>query len=163
MDGAAMGGGERDHGVTPLETLKQMSGFEFLDAIREGRLPGPPIAETMDFALAEVEKGRVVFRGRPGPGHYNPLGSVHGGWFATLLDSCMACAVQSTLPKGSGYTTLEIKINLVKPITTETGPVEAEGKVVQVGRRVGVAEGRLTDRDGTLLGHGSTTCLIFPL
>ncbi len=148
-------------GVPPEETLKEMSGLEFLTAIRDGRLPAPPIAELLDFHLAELEKGRAVFRGTPGTRHYNPNGTVHGGWQATLLDSCMACAVQSTLPRGSGYTTLEFKINLVRPITAETGPVAAEGRVTLAGRRVGVAEGRLTEAGGKLLAQGTTTCLIF--
>jgi uncharacterized protein (TIGR00369 family) len=140
-----------------------MSGLEFLTAIKEGRLPAAPMAETLNFYLSEVDEGRVVFRGTPVFAHYNPIGSVHGGWAATLLDSCMACALQSTLPKGTGYTTLEFKVNLVRPITEETGPVEAEGKVVQAGRRVGVAEGWLRDGAGKLLATGSTTCIILPL
>jgi len=145
------------------ETLKVLGGLAFLEAIRDGRLPQAPMADTLDFALTEVEEGRVVFRGRPHPGHYNPFGLVHGGWFATLLDSCIACAVLSALPKGSGCTTLELKVNLVRAMTEDTGAVEAEGKVVQVGRQVGVAEGRLTDGKGRLLGHGTSTCLIIPV
>ena len=117
----------------------------------------------MGFLLTEVAEGRALFRGEPGFEHYNPIGSVHGGWAATLLDSCMGCAVQSTLPQGSGYTTLEFKINLVRGMTDKTGPVEAEGTIVQSGRRVGVAEGRITDGEGRLLAFGTTTCLIFPL
>ena len=152
-----------EFGVPPFDTLKAMSGLNFLSAIKDGELPAPPIAGTLDFALVEVEKGRAVFRGTPGRAHYHPLGSVHGGWFATLLDSCMGCAVHSTLPAGAGYTTLEFKINLVRAVTTETGPVEAEGKVLQAGRRVGVAEGSLRDQRGKLLAHGSTTCLIMSL
>ncbi len=163
MSTGDVGAAERDTGLAPLETLEQMSGLEFLSAIRDGRLPAAPIAHTLDFELSEVEHGRALFCGTPGFAHYNPIGSVHGGWYATLLDSCMACAVQSTLPKGSGYTTLEFKINLVRAITGDTGPVDAEGKVVQAGRRIGVAEGRLTDGAGKLLAHGTTTCLIFPL
>ena len=153
----------RAYGVTPPERLKEMSGLDFLAAIAAGELPMPPISGTLDFRLCEVAPGRAVFRGTPATAFYNPLGSVHGGWYATLLDSCMACAVQSTLPKGSGYTTLEFKINLLRAITAETGPVEAVGTVVQAGRRIGVAEGRLSDGDGKLLAHGSTTCLIFEL
>ena len=150
-------------GVPSFETLKAMSGLDFLSAIKDGELPAPPIAGTLDFALVEVEKGRAVFRGIPSQAHYNPLGSVHGGWFATLLDSCMGCAVHSTLPAGTGYTTLEFKTNLVRAITDQTGPVEAEGKVIQTGRRVGVAEGNLRNAAGKLLAHGSTTCLIMSL
>ncbi len=159
----AAAGGARTYGVTPLETMKAMSGLDFLRAILEGRLPAPPIAEAMNFGFREVEHGRVVFTGTPDFSHYNPIGSVHGGWFGTLLDSCMGCAVQSTLPEGTGYTTLEYKINLIRAVTRDTGPVTAEGRVIQAGRRVGVAEGRLTDGAGRLLAHGSTTCMIFPL
>lgn len=154
---------EKTYGVTPLDVVKEMSGLEFLTAIRDGRLPAAPISRALDFELTEVEQGRVVFRGRPNAAHYNPLGSVHGGWFATLLDSCMACAIQTTLPKGTGYTTLEFKVNTIRAITEETGPVEAVGTLVQAGRRIGVSEGRLIDGAGKVLAHGSTTCLIFPL
>ena len=154
---------DREFGVASLETLKSMSGLEFLQALIERRLPAPPITRTLGFVLTEVTEGRALFRGEPGFEHYNPIGSVHGGWAATLLDSCMGCAVQSTLPQGSGYTTLEFKINLVRGMTDKTGPVEAEGTIVQSGRRVGVAEGRITDADGRLLAFGTTTCLIFPL
>lgn len=154
---------ERDYGVAPLETLEQMSGLEFLGAIVEGRLPAPPITRTLDFQLTAVAEGRAVFQGRPGFAHYNPFGSVHGGWAATLLDSCMSRAVQATLPKGFGYTTLEFKISLARAITEKTGPVEAEGTVVRAGQRVGLAEGRLVDGDGRLLATGSATCLIFAL
>ena len=154
---------DREFGVAPPETLKAMSGLEFLQALTAGRLPAPPMTRTLGFALTEVSEGRALFRGQPSFEHYNPIGSVHGGWAATLLDSCMGCAVQSTLPQGSGYTTLEFKVNLVRAMTDKTGPVEAEGTVVQSGRRVGVAEGRLTDGDGRLLAFGTTTCLIFPL
>ncbi len=153
----------QDYGLAPAGTRKEMSGLEFLSAIRDQRLPAPPIAGTLDFALVEVDEGRALFRGTPGFAHYNPFGTVHGGWTATLLDSCMACAVQATLPAGSACTTLEFKINIVRAITGDTGPVEAEGKVVQAGRRIGVAEGRLTDGAGRLLAHGTTTCLIYPL
>ncbi|MCG8358201.1 MAG: PaaI family thioesterase [Kiloniellales bacterium] len=151
------------YGVPPAETLKSMSGLAFLSAIRDGALPQPPICQALDFALVEVEEGRAVFRGRPSEALYNPIGSVHGGWPATLLDSCMACAVHSGLPQGVGYTTLEFKINLVRAITEASGPVEAEGTVIQSGRRIGVAEGRLRDGAGKLLASGTTTCLIFPL
>ena len=127
---------DREFGVAPLETLKSMSGLEFLQALIDRRLPAPPITRTLGFLLTEVAEGRALFRGQPTFEHYNPIGSVHGGWAATLLDSCMGCAVQ---------------------------PVEAEGTIVQSGRRVGVAEGRITDGEGRLLAFGTTTCLIFPL
>lgn len=154
---------EREFGVASPETLKAMSGLEFLTALAKGDLPAPPITRTLGFTLAEVSEGRALFRGKPIFDYYNPIGSVHGGWAATLLDSCMACAVQTTLPAGSGYTTLEIKVNFVRSITEASGTVEAEGRVIQSGRRVGVSEGRLTDSKGRLLAHGTTTCLIFAL
>jgi uncharacterized protein (TIGR00369 family) len=150
-------------GVVDLATLASMSGLEFLQAIARGELPGPPIAKTLGFNLAEVEEGRAVFISEPGLHHYNPIGTVHAGFTATLLDSCMACAVHSTLPKGTGYTTMEFKISLLRPMTTETGPVRAEGTLLSRGRRAATAEGRLTDAQGKLLAHATTTCLIFAL
>lgn len=154
---------QRDFGVPPIETLRSMSGLDFLAAIAAGRLPSPPIAQTLDFRLLKVERGMALFEGRPGRAFYNPIGSVHGGYAATLLDSCMACAVHTTLPAGQGYTTLEIKVNLVRAITEATGPVRAEGRVIHAGRTTGTAEGRLTDAAGKLFAHGTTTCAIFAL
>jgi uncharacterized protein (TIGR00369 family) len=150
-------------GVATLEQLKAGSGMEFLQKIWDGELPSVPIGQLMGFVPIEGEPGRIVFQGTPGPQHYNPLGSVHGGYFCTLLDSAVGCAVQSMLPKGAGYTTLELKVNLIRALTDKTGPVRAEGKVIQVGGRVGIAEGRITDADGKLYAHATTTCLIFPL
>ncbi|MFZ4806962.1 MAG: PaaI family thioesterase [Hyphomicrobiaceae bacterium] len=152
-----------DYGLVPAETLKSMTGLELLDAIRRGELPAPPIMRTIDFDLVEVAAGRVVFEGRPALLHYNPIGTVHAGFAATLLDSAMGCAVHTTCEKGRGYTTLEFKINLVRAITDKTGPVRAEGQVVQSGRRVSTAEGRLLDGAGRLLAHASTTCLMLDL
>ena len=117
--------------------------------------------ELLDFRLCAVEAGRVAFEGRPAAGHYNPIGTVHGGWAATLLDSAMGCAVHSVLEAGVAYTTLEFKINLVRPITAATGPVRAEGTLVHRGRRTATSEARLTDAAGRLLAHGSCTCLLF--
>jgi uncharacterized protein (TIGR00369 family) len=153
----------RSIGVVPVETVRTMSGLEFLQGWRDGRFPSPPISGFLGGDLVEVAEGRVVFAGAPGPQHYNPLGSVHGGYAATLLDSCMGCAVHSTLPAGQGYTTLEIKVNMVRGLSADTGKVQAIGTVLSTGRRVGVAEGRLVDSSGRLLAHGSTTCLIFPI
>ena len=150
-------------GVATLEQLKETSGMDFLQRIWDGELPSAPIGHTMDFVPIEAEPGRMVFQGTPGPQHYNPIGSVHGGYFCTLLDSAVGCAIQTMLPKGMGYTTLEIKVNLIRALTTKTGPVRAEGKVIQVGGRVGIAEGRIVDAEGKLYAHASTTCLIFPL
>ena len=150
-------------GVSTVETIRSMSGLDFLRAIADGSLPHPPIADPLNFYLMEVTKGHAVFMGEPRHEFYNPIGSVHGGWASTLLDSCMACAVQSTLPVGQGYTTLELKVNLVRPITEKTGPIRAEGRSLYVGRRSGTAEGKITDAGGALLAHGTTTCMIFPL
>jgi uncharacterized protein (TIGR00369 family) len=141
-----------------------MNGLEFLRAIAAGEVPGAPIAELMGFEAVEAEEGRVVFAALPGPHHYNPIGAVHGGLAATLLDSAMGCAVHSTLPEGVGYTTLELKVNFTRPITSETGRILCEGTVVHRGGRVATAEGRvIAERTGKLLAHGSTTCLIFSL
>jgi uncharacterized protein (TIGR00369 family) len=152
---------KRNYGLVPPETAATMSGLELLKGLAEGRLPGAPIMELIGFHLTEVENGRAVFEGTPAFRHYNPLGTVHGGYAATLLDSCMGCAVHSTLPKGVGYITLEFKVSLVRPITADTGRVRAEGKVINGGRRVATAEGRLTDAAGRLLAHATTTCLVF--
>ena len=149
----------REPGVESTEMLASMSGCEFLQAIVRGEIPDPPITRTLDFYLLEAEAGRAVFLGEPQFAHYNPIGSVHGGWHATLLDSAMSCAVHTLVEPGFGYTTLEFKIQCVRPLTTKTGPVRAEGKVVAAGRRTATAEGRLVDADGRLYSHGTTTCL----
>jgi uncharacterized protein (TIGR00369 family) len=141
-----------------------VNGLDFLRAIAAGELPGAPIAELIGFEPVEAEEGRVVFAALPGPQHYNPIGSVHGGLAATLLDSAMGCAVHTTLAEGSGYTTLELKVNYIRPITTETGRVLCEGTVVHRGGRVATAEGRvIAEGTGKLLAHGTTTCLITSL
>jgi uncharacterized protein (TIGR00369 family) len=138
-----------------------MTGLEVLQAIAAGELPGAPIAELLGFQPVEAEEGRVVFEAEPGPHHYNPLGTVHGGLAATLLDSAMGCAVHSTLPAGVGYTTLELKVNFTRPITSETGRIRCEGTVVHRGGRVATGEGRVyAEEGGKLLAHGTTTCLI---
>jgi uncharacterized protein (TIGR00369 family) len=150
-------------GVPSIEILRSMGGLEFLGAIAAGRLPSPPITEVLRFRLVEVERGRAVFEGLPGKAFYNPIGSVHGGYAATLLDSCMGCAVHSTLPVGQGYATLEIKVNLVRAMTETTGRVRAEGRIIHAGRTTATAEGKLTDAAGKLYGHGTTTCAIFAI
>jgi uncharacterized protein (TIGR00369 family) len=138
-----------------------MSGLEFVRGLVDGTLPLNTIARTLGYDIAEAASGRVVVTAEPSEDHLNPAGTVHGGYSATLLDSCMGLALQSTLEKGFGQTTLEFKISLVRPITPETGPVKAEGIVLSRGRRVGTAEGRITDASGKLLAHGTTTCFIF--
>jgi uncharacterized protein (TIGR00369 family) len=148
-------------GVPPLDTMKGISGLDFLRGIVEGTLPAPPITETLGFTLAEIERGRVTFTYMPVFDHYNPLGSVHGGIAAALLDSVMGCCIHTTLEAGTGYTTLEIKINYVRAITQDTGPIRAEGRSLYVGRRSATAEGKIIDAKGTLLAHGTTTCLVF--
>ena len=150
----------RKVGVVPREQMQEMSGLDFLRAIAAGELPAPPIGELFEFDLLEVEKGRVVFAGTPDRRFYNPIGSVHGGYAATLLDSCMGCAVHSTLDPGIGYTTLEFKVQLVRPMSDQTGVVRAEGVVLHSGRRMATANGELRDSEGRLLAHGSTTCII---
>jgi uncharacterized protein (TIGR00369 family) len=138
-----------------------VTGLEVLRAIAAGELPGAPIAELLGFEPVEAEEGRMVFAAVPEERHYNPIGTVHGGLAATLLDSAMGCAVHSTLPAGVGYTTLELKVNFVRPITTETGRILCEGTVVHRGGRVATADGRVfAEADGALLAHGTTTCLI---
>ena len=138
------------------------SGLEYIAAIRDGEVPPPPIAALMGFRPVELEEGRCVFSATPAEYHYNPIGMVHGGFAATLLDSAMGCAVQTTLPAGMGYTTLEVKVNYARPITRDTGPVVAEATVVHRGRTVATAEGRLiAEQSGKLLAHGTTTCLVF--
>jgi uncharacterized protein (TIGR00369 family) len=143
-----------------LQARGEMTGREYLEAIRDGRLPSPPIASLLGFRLAEVDDGRAVFTCTPGEEHYNPIGVVHGGLAATLLDSAMGCAVASGLPRGAGYTTLELKVNLIRALTTDTGPVRAEGAIIHLGRTTATAEARLTDAQGRLLAHATTTCLI---
>jgi uncharacterized protein (TIGR00369 family) len=151
----------KTYGTVSPEQQKQMSGLEFVQGLASGALPLNTIAQTLGYDVAEAESGRVVITLVPTGAHLNPAGTVHGGLTATLLDSCMGLAVQSTLEKGIGQTTLEFKISLVRPITSETGEVRAEGKVLNCGRRIGTAEGWVVDGKGRLLAHGTTTCLIF--
>lgn len=148
-------------GTVALKEVLGQSGLEFLKGISSGRYPMPPMAAVIPVAPLEVEAGRIAFRAVPEERFYNPIGSVHGGYAATLLDTAMGCAVHSTLHPGEGYTSLEIKIAFHKPITKDTGEVRIEGRVLSRGARVGSAEGRLTDASGDLLASGTTTCLIF--
>ena len=151
----------KTYGTVSAERQKEMSGLEFVQGLVDGTLPLNMIARTLDYDVTEVVSGRVVVTAQPSDIHLNPAGTVHGGFAATLLDSCMGLAIQSTLEKGIGQTTLEFKISLVRPITPETGIIKAEGVVLNRGRRVGTAEGRITDGKDRLLAHGTTTCLIF--
>jgi uncharacterized protein (TIGR00369 family) len=151
----------RTYGTVSAEQQKEMTGLEFVQGLVDGTLPLNTIAKTLNYEITEVETGRVVVAAEPGDIHLNPAGTVHGGLAATMLDSCMGLAIQSTLEKGIGSTTLEFKISFVRPITPETGLIKAEGVVISRGRRVGTAEGRVMDSKGRLLVHGTTTCLIF--
>jgi uncharacterized protein (TIGR00369 family) len=150
-------------GVASPVDLRARSGVEFFEAIGRGQLPTPPISQTLDIWPVEWEPGRMVFQGNPGPAHYNPIGSVHGGWTAAMLDSAVGCAIHSMLPAGKGYTTLELKVNYIRAVTAQAGPLRAEGKVIHVGAQIATAEGRLQDAAGKLYAHATTTCLIFPL
>ncbi len=144
------------------EALKSMSGLALFQAMLAGEVPPPSIAETLDFRLVDADHGRAVFEGAPSIAVYNPLGTVHGGWAMTLLDSCVGCAVHTTLQPGERYTTLELKTNFVRPITAKTGAMRAEGAIIHRGRRTATAEGRLVDADGKLYAHATTTCMVFP-
>lgn len=152
----------KSYGTVSAEQKLGMSGLDFVQGLASGALPLNTIARTLGYDVTEAERGRVVVTLLPTDAHLNPAGTVHGGLTATLLDSCMGLAVQSTLDAGTSQTTLEFKISLLRPITPDTGPIRAEGHVLNCGRRVGTAEGRVTDAKGRLLAHGTTTCLIFP-
>jgi uncharacterized protein (TIGR00369 family) len=152
----------RTYGTVSPEQQKAMSGLDFVKGLVSGVLPLNTFAQTLGYDVVEAESGRVAITLDPTDAHLNPWGTVHGGLTATLLDSCMGLAIHSTLDKGIGSTTLEFKISLVRSITPDTGRIRAEGKVLNCGRRVGTAEGRVTDVNGRLLAHGTATCLIFP-
>ncbi|MCJ0762316.1 PaaI family thioesterase [Variovorax terrae] len=150
-------------GVATPAQLAGKTGLEMMQAMLRGELPYPPIARTLDFQLMEVGEGRALFQGTPGPAHLNPMGGVHGGWYATLLDSALGCAVHTLMPAGRGYTTAELGVNLVKAIGPKAPRVRAEGKVIHCGRQLATAEARLYGPDGTLYAHATTTCLVFDL
>jgi uncharacterized protein (TIGR00369 family) len=139
----------------------QMSGMEYLQAMIDGKLPRSPISHTLDFALTEIGEGRATFTAEPAEYHYNPIGSVHGGLAATLLDSALGCAIHTMMPAGVGYATLELHINFVRPLTAQTGRVYSHGEIIHVGRTVATAQGRVVDEAGKLYAHGTTTCMIF--
>jgi uncharacterized protein (TIGR00369 family) len=158
LDAVAAGAGSEPLSGAELAALP---GIAVFDAMFAGRLPAAPIAKTLDFLAIRVAPGMAIFQGQPLRHHYNPLGSVHGGWFATLLDSALGCAVHSQLPAGKAYTTLELKINIVRALTVDVPRVRAEGKVIHLGGQTATAEARLAGPDGRLYAHGTTTCLIF--
>ncbi|MGH8724210.1 MAG: PaaI family thioesterase [Burkholderiales bacterium] len=149
-----------DDPVQLAQAGRSMPGIEFLRAIRDGKLPHPPICALLNYRLVEVEPGHAVFEITAGEQHYNPIGVVHGGIAMTLLDSAMGCAVQTHMPAGGGYTTLEAKTNLVRAVTAATGKLRAIGKIVHLGKRVVTAEGRLEDPAGKLYAHATTTCIV---
>ena len=149
--------------LQPTHVMASMSGLDFVRAIFDGRLPAPPIMQNVEPFDSTAEIGHVVFHSVPGFRHYNPIGSVHGGYAAILLDSAMGLAVHTALPAGTGYTTLEFKISFIKGMTEDTGPVRSEGKTLSVGRRAATAEARITDAKGRLLAHATTTCLVFEI
>mgnify|MGYP001076981416 FL=1 len=150
-------------GVATPAQIAGRSGLQIFQALLAGEIPPPPMAATLDFTLLGIEPGFALFQGQPRFNHYNPMGTVHGGWFATLLDSAMGCAVHSTLPVDKAYTTVELKLNLVRALTDVVPLVRAEGQLVHGGSQVATAEGRLVGPDGKLYAHASTTCLIFDL
>jgi uncharacterized protein (TIGR00369 family) len=153
------GGGKP--GLADPAKLAGKTGLEIMQAILAGELPFPYIAETLDFSLVEVAAGKAVFQGTPQLKHYNPLGSVHGGWYATLLDSALGCCVQTTLPAGVAYTTAELSVNIVRAANFNTGPLRAIGTVIHSGRQLATAEARIVGPDGKLYAHATTTCLVF--
>ena len=150
-------------GVARPDQIAGKTGLDVLQAMLRAELPYAAIAKTLDFMLIEVAPGRAVFQGTPKLEHLNPMGTVHGGWFATLLDSALGCAVHTMMPPGRGYTTAELGINMVKAITPKVGRVRAEGKVIHCGRQLATAEARLVGADGTLYAHATTTCLVFDM
>lgn len=158
---ARMKAGGGGPGLAQPEQVAGLSGLQLMQAMLDGALPHAHIAETLDFALISVTRGHVVFQGTPRLAHYNPIGSVHGGWFATLIDSALGCAVHTTLAAGQGYTTAELSLNIVRAATVDTGPLRAIGQVVHAGRQVATAEARIVDAAGKLYAHGTTTCLVF--
>ena len=151
-------------GARDARHLPELSGLDFLRALQAGEIPPPSFGSTLDVeGIVELAEGLVVFRATPAAFHLNPIGTVHGGYAATLLDSCMGCAIHSALPAGMAYTTAELKVNYIRAMTPDTGPVRAEGRVIHVGRTMATSEGRLVgEADGRLYAHGSTTCLVFP-
>ena len=149
------------YGVAQPGQTAGKTGLEMMHAMLNAEFPAPTIAESLDFLLVEISPGRAVFQGTPGAGHLNPMGGVHGGWYATLLDSAMGCAVHTMMPVGRAYTTAELSVNLVKAISLKVQRVRASGTVIHCGRQLATAEARLVGPDGTLYAHATTTCLVF--
>ncbi|MEU0425017.1 PaaI family thioesterase [Streptomyces canus] len=152
-----------DDPAISAEAAGRMAGIDFLREVQAGRLPPAPISRTVDFALDEVEPGRAVFSLTPGEEHYNPIGSMHGGVFATLLDSAAGCAVQTLLPQGMAYTSLDLTVKFLRRVTVDTGPVRAIGTVINKGRQTALAQAQLVDEADRLLAHATSSCMIFPV
>lgn len=150
-------------GVARPDQVAGRSGLELMQAMLDGEIPFATIAQTLDFQLVEVGDGMATFQGRPGPTHLNPMGTVHGGWFATLLDSALGCAVHTKMPPGRAYTTAELSVNIVRALTPKVARVRAIGRVVHCGRQLATADAQLVGPDGTLYAHATTTCLVFDL
>jgi uncharacterized protein (TIGR00369 family) len=154
--------GEVTYGLADPADVARLSGLELLQGLVDGSQPAPPISGPMRFRLVEVAKGRAVFEGEPGPELLNPLGSVHGGWALTLIDSAAGCALHTALPAGTGYTTLETKVNFTRPIAPNSGTVRCEGTLLTHGRQIATAEARLLSADGKMLAHGTSTLIVLP-
>ena len=150
-------------GVARPDQIAGKTGLEVMQGLLSGELPYASIAKTLDFTLIEVSEGQAIFQGAPGLNHMNPLGTVHGGWFATLLDSALGCAVHTMMPSGRGYTTAELSVNIVRALTLKVPRVRAEGRVIHCGRQLATADAQLVGPDGTLYAHATTTCLVFDL
>jgi uncharacterized protein (TIGR00369 family) len=148
-------------GLANPADIAGLTGLQQMQAMLDGKLPYPHIAHTLDFSLVEVGEGRAVFQGQPQLKHYNPLGSVHGGWYATLLDSALGCAVHTVMPVGRAYTTAELGVNIVRAASFKSGPLRAIGTVLHAGRQLATAEARIVGADGKLYAHATTTCLVF--
>lgn len=155
--------GGRGAGVATREQVAGLTGLQLMQAMLRGELPYPHIADTMDFFMVEVSEGRAVFQGLPQQRHLNPMGTVHGGWYATLLDSAVGCAVHTTMPVGRAYTTAELSVNLVRGAVPGREPLRAIGQVIHSGRQLATAEGRIVDAQGRVYAHATTTCLVFEL
>lgn len=150
-------------GVATREQIAGKTGLELMQAMLRGELPHAAIAQTLDFLVIDVADGMATFQGTPGPQHFNPMGTVHGGWFATLLDSALGCAVHTKMPPGRGYTTAELSVNIVRALTPQVQRVRAIGQVIHCGRQLATADARLVGPDGTLYAHATTTCLVFDM
>jgi uncharacterized protein (TIGR00369 family) len=156
-------GGGLGTGVLKPEDAKGLTGIALMQAMLDGKIPRPSISETIDFGLVKVEPGTAIFQGTPQIKHLNPMGGIHGGWYATLLDSAVGCAVHTLMPIGRGYTTAELSVNIVRSATVKTGPLRAIGTVLHCGRQLATAEGKIVGPDGKLYAHATTTCLVFEL